>query len=159
MLSQISHLSPVAHSCNSQRPPQGGGFPDRYRTHARDRARRPAPKDGVMIDSNENPLGPSHAARDAISAILPLGGRDLPIAPTTWSTLSRDRKASIPTICASFPGPPLRLVSRSPLSLHRKEATSPPIPALKPARIAATATEARAVKVPLTNITRTTSKP
>ncbi|MFZ0993910.1 MAG: pyridoxal phosphate-dependent aminotransferase, partial [Candidatus Sulfotelmatobacter sp.] len=29
----------------------------------------------VMIDSNENPLGPSQPARDAMSAILPLGGR------------------------------------------------------------------------------------
>jgi histidinol-phosphate aminotransferase len=32
-------------------------------------------KDGVMIDSNENPLGPSQAARDAASAIVPQGGR------------------------------------------------------------------------------------
>ncbi|MGC2609556.1 MAG: pyridoxal phosphate-dependent aminotransferase [Candidatus Sulfotelmatobacter sp.] len=35
----------------------------------------PFSTDGVMIDSNENPLGPSQPARDAISAILPLGGR------------------------------------------------------------------------------------
>ncbi len=40
-------------------------------------ARRPYSKDGVMIDSNENPLGPCQAARDAISAIIPLGGRYL----------------------------------------------------------------------------------
>src|SRR5580700_10696535 len=40
-------------------------------------ARRPASKDGVMIDSNENPLGPSQAAREAISAIIPQGGRYL----------------------------------------------------------------------------------
>jgi histidinol-phosphate aminotransferase len=33
--------------------------------------------DGVMIDSNENPLGPSQPARDAISSIIPLGGRYL----------------------------------------------------------------------------------
>jgi histidinol-phosphate aminotransferase len=38
-------------------------------------ARGPAPRDGVMIDSNENPLGPSQSARDAISAIIPQGGR------------------------------------------------------------------------------------
>ncbi|MFZ0952083.1 MAG: pyridoxal phosphate-dependent aminotransferase [Candidatus Sulfotelmatobacter sp.] len=35
----------------------------------------PFSADGVMIDSNENPLGPSQPARDAMSAILPLGGR------------------------------------------------------------------------------------
>ena len=38
---------------------------------------RPFSKEAVMIDSNENPLGPSQSARDAMSAILPLGGRYL----------------------------------------------------------------------------------
>ena len=38
-------------------------------------ARGTAPKDGVMIDSNENPLGPCQNAREAISAIIPQGGR------------------------------------------------------------------------------------
>jgi histidinol-phosphate aminotransferase len=37
--------------------------------------RRPVTTDGVVIDSNENPLGPSQGARDAISAIIPQGGR------------------------------------------------------------------------------------
>jgi histidinol-phosphate aminotransferase len=33
------------------------------------------PPGAVVIDSNENPLGPSQGARDAMAAILPLGGR------------------------------------------------------------------------------------
>lgn len=37
--------------------------------------RRPHAADAVMIDSNENPLGPSAGARDAMTAILPRGGR------------------------------------------------------------------------------------
>ncbi|HWJ48095.1 MAG TPA: hypothetical protein VNS62_10600, partial [Candidatus Udaeobacter sp.] len=37
--------------------------------------RRPHAADAVMIDSNENPLGPCQAARDAMAAILPQGGR------------------------------------------------------------------------------------
>jgi len=37
--------------------------------------RRPAPPGAVVIDSNENPLGPSQAARDAMAAIIPTGGR------------------------------------------------------------------------------------
>jgi histidinol-phosphate aminotransferase len=38
--------------------------------------RRPAhAADAVLIDTNENPLGPCQAARDAMSAILPQGGR------------------------------------------------------------------------------------
>src|SRR5579862_9139875 len=36
---------------------------------------RPYTTDGVFIDSNENPLGPSQPAREAISAIIPQGGR------------------------------------------------------------------------------------
>jgi histidinol-phosphate aminotransferase len=38
-------------------------------------ARRPHAADAVLIDANENPLGPSQAARDAMAAILPQGGR------------------------------------------------------------------------------------
>src|SRR6478672_4753043 len=37
--------------------------------------RRPHSPNAVMIDSNENPLGPCQAARDAMAAILPQGGR------------------------------------------------------------------------------------
>ncbi len=41
-------------------------------------ASRPSVPDGaVMIDSNENPLGPCAAAREAIAAITPQGGRYL----------------------------------------------------------------------------------
>ena len=38
-------------------------------------ARRPHAKDAVMIDSNENPLGPGPGAREALAAIIPQGGR------------------------------------------------------------------------------------
>lgn len=38
---------------------------------------RPSGPDSVMIDANENPLGPCQAARDAMAAILPRGGRYL----------------------------------------------------------------------------------
>jgi len=37
--------------------------------------RRPHAPDAVLIDSNENPLGPCQAAREAMAAILPQGGR------------------------------------------------------------------------------------
>lgn len=36
---------------------------------------RPFTADAVFIDSNENPLGPGQAARAAVSAIIPQGGR------------------------------------------------------------------------------------
>lgn len=38
-------------------------------------ARTPVPPGAVMIDSNENPLGPCQAARSAITAMIPQGGR------------------------------------------------------------------------------------
>jgi histidinol-phosphate aminotransferase len=38
-------------------------------------ARRSRAHDGIMIDANENPLGPCAAARDAVAAITPQGGR------------------------------------------------------------------------------------
>lgn len=37
--------------------------------------RRPHAPDAVLIDANENPLGPCQAARDAMATILPQGGR------------------------------------------------------------------------------------
>src|SRR5437879_13487030 len=37
--------------------------------------RRPHAPDAIMIDSNENPLGPCQSARDAMASILPQGGR------------------------------------------------------------------------------------
>ncbi len=37
--------------------------------------RKPVPPGAVVIDANENPLGPCDAARKAISDITPQGGR------------------------------------------------------------------------------------
>ena len=37
--------------------------------------RKPHSPDAVLIDSNENPLGPCQAARDAMASIIPHGGR------------------------------------------------------------------------------------
>ena len=66
-------------------------------------ARGPAPRNGVMIDSNENPLGPCQGARDAISAIIPLGGRYLfDLTDDLVHTLCTARRPQGPTMCASF---------------------------------------------------------
>jgi histidinol-phosphate aminotransferase len=39
--------------------------------------RPPAPAGAIMLDSNENPLGPCSAARDAVAAVIPQSGRYL----------------------------------------------------------------------------------
>src|ERR1700747_498963 len=38
-------------------------------------AHKAIPKDAVIINANENPLGPSQKARDAVAAIISQGGR------------------------------------------------------------------------------------
>ncbi len=38
-------------------------------------AHRPAPANAILINSNENPLGPCEAARNAAAAMIPQGGR------------------------------------------------------------------------------------
>src|SRR5208282_3152266 len=67
------------------------------------------PKDAVMIDSNENPLGPGDAAREAAAGVVPQGGRysswlteDL---ETTFTSLEGLKKEYIRT----FPGSSLPL--------------------------------------------------
>lgn len=37
--------------------------------------RGPVPKDAVVIDANENPLGPSQSAREAVAGVIAQGGR------------------------------------------------------------------------------------
>src|SRR5271155_115071 len=73
-------------------------------------ARRPAPKDAVMIDSNENPLGPSQPARDAIAAIIPQGGRYLDNLTEELIHTFAQQEGVNPDCIHAFPGstPPLR---------------------------------------------------
>jgi len=53
--------------------------------------RPPAPPGAVMIDSNENPLGPCDAARDAVASIIPQSGRYLdPLTDQLIKQLARN---------------------------------------------------------------------
>jgi len=94
-------------------------------------ARRPVSKDGVMIDSNENPLGPGQAAREAISAIIPQGGRYLDNLTDDLIHTFAQQETSTPSGSARFPVPAHPCALESSLSLHRRKVTSPPIPATK----------------------------
>jgi histidinol-phosphate aminotransferase len=51
------------------------GMPILTEQHLASMDPHPFPKGAVVIDKNENPLGPCSAARDAINAIAPQGGR------------------------------------------------------------------------------------
>ncbi len=113
-------------------------------------AHRPYTTDGVMIDSNENPLGPSQSARDAISAIIPQGGRysdNLTDDLVHTFTQLEDLK---PEYVHAFPGstPPLHFGVVAFTSPQRSYVTADP--GYEAGMHAAAAAQARVVKVPLT---------
>src|SRR5271170_5738329 len=111
---------------------------------------KPFSKDGVMIDSNENPLGPSQAARDAISAIIPLGGRYLDHLTEELVNTFAQGEGLNPDYVQIFPGssPPLRFAVVAFTSSQRSYVTADP--GYEAGMMASAATGARVVKVPLT---------
>jgi histidinol-phosphate aminotransferase len=113
-------------------------------------ARRPISKDGVMIDSNENPLGPGQSAREAISAIIPQGGRYLDhLTEDLVNTFARLEGLS-PDYLQIFPGstPALRFGVAAFISPQKSYVTADP--GFEAGMFAAKVAEARVVKVPLT---------
>jgi len=113
-------------------------------------ARRPVSKDGVMIDSNENPLGPGQAAREAISAIIPQGGRYLNNLTDDLIHTFAQQEGLNPEWIRAFPGssPPLRFGVIAFTSPQKSYVTADP--GYEAGVFAAAATQARVVKVPLT---------
>ena len=115
-------------------------------------AARPRAHDAnaVLIDSNENPLGPGQAARDAIAGIIPRGGRysdnltdDLVSTFAQTEGLNRDW---INVTAGSTP--PLTLAVLAFTSPQRSYVTADP--GFELGMMAATYSGARVVKVPLT---------
>src|SRR5712672_608049 len=113
-------------------------------------ARRPASKDGVMIDSNENPLGPCQAARDAISAIIPQGGRYLDNLTDELIHTFAQQEGLKPDYVHAFPGstPALHFGVIAFTSPQKSYVTADP--GYEAGMFAAGASQARIVKVPLT---------
>ncbi len=58
-----------------------------------DRPKFADPNKGIHIDANENPMGPSQGARQAMIEIVPRGGRYLFTVKMSWSRSSPSRKA------------------------------------------------------------------
>src|SRR5580693_3560615 len=110
----------------------------------------PFSAEGVMIDSNENPLGPSQPARDAISAIIPLGGRCLVNLTDELIHTFAQQEGLNPDFIRVFPGstPPLRFTVVAFTSPQRSYVGADP--GYEAGPFAAEATGARVVKVPLT---------
>lgn len=112
--------------------------------------RLPHSKDAVLIDSNENPLGPCQAARDAISAIIPLGGRYSDnLTDELVSTFAQSEGLN-PDYVYSTAGstPPLCLSVLAFTSTQKSYVTADP--GFETGMMMAAVSGARVVKVPLT---------
>ena len=112
--------------------------------------RPPHSKDAVVIDSNENPLGPCQAARDAISAIIPLGGRYSDnLTDELVSTFAQSEGLN-PDYIYSTAGstPPLCLSVLAFTSPQKSYVTADP--GFETGMMMAAVSGARVVKVPLT---------
>jgi len=112
--------------------------------------RRPHAPDAVLIDANENPLGPSQSARDAMAAILPQGGRYSDNLTDDLVNLFAQQEALNPDYVRVTVG------STPPLALSVIAFTSPqkplviPDPCFELAMNVAAHVGTRVVKVPLT---------
>jgi histidinol-phosphate aminotransferase len=111
---------------------------------------RPLSKDAVMIDSNENPLGPSQPARDAISAVIPFGGRYLDNLTDELIHTFAQQEGLDPESIRPFAGstPPLRFAVVAFTSPQRSYVGADP--GYEAGPMNAEALGARVVKVPLT---------
>jgi len=113
-------------------------------------ARHTLTHEGVMIDANENPLGPCPAAREAVAAIAPQGGRY-----SDWLTDDLVKEIAQaeglkPEYARVYPGSsePLHHTVAAFASAQRSYVTADP--GYEAGMFAAAAVKARVVKVPLT---------
>ena len=115
---------------------------------ARARVHDPAPG-GVMIDANENPLGPCASAREAMAAILPQGGRYLDGLTDDLVKQMVQREGVKPEYVRLYPGSsePLHHTVCAYTSASRSYVTADP--GYEAGMHAASAVKAKVVKVPL----------
>lgn len=112
--------------------------------------RRPHSQDAVLIDSNENPLGPCPAARDAVSAIIPLGGRYSDNLTDDLVTIFAQQEGLKPdsVYCTAGSTPPLSLSVLAFTSAQKSYVTADP--GFETGMMMSAISGARVVKVPLT---------
>jgi len=112
--------------------------------------RRPHAKDAVLIDANENPLGPCQAARDAVAAIIPQGGRYSDNLTDDLVGLFAQQEGLNPDwiSCTAGSTPPLTLSVLAFTSPQKSYVTADPC--FETGMMMAGIAGARVVKVPLT---------
>jgi len=112
--------------------------------------RKAIPKDAILLNANENPLGPSSAARDAVSAIIPQGGRyQWELTGKLVGTIAQ-MEGLAPEYVTVFPGSsgPLHHAVLAFTSASKSYVTAEP--GYEAGMHAAGVSGARVVKVPLT---------
>jgi histidinol-phosphate aminotransferase len=112
--------------------------------------RQPHAKDAILIDSNENPLGPCQAARDAVAGIIPLGGRYSDnLTDELVNTFAQQEGLNPDWIyCTAGSTPPLMLSVLAFTSPQKSYVTADPC--FETGMMMAGIAGARVVKVPLT---------
>jgi histidinol-phosphate aminotransferase len=112
--------------------------------------RRPHAQDAVLIDSNENPLGPCQTARDAVSAIVPQGGRYSDNLTDDLVTTFAQQEGLKPdsVYCTAGSTPPLSLSVLAFTSPQKSYVTADP--GFETGIMMSSISGARVVRVPLT---------
>ena len=112
--------------------------------------RRPHAPDAVMIDSNENPLGPCQSAREAMAAIIPQGGRYLDNLTDELVATFAEKEGLNPDYIHATAGstPPLALSVLAFTSPQKSYVTADP--GFETGMMTAEHAGARVIKVPLT---------
>ena len=109
------------------------------------------PKDAVIIDQNENPLGPAVSARQAAAAAIPESGRYSTWIADDLVSYFAEQQGLTPEQVAVYPGSsaPLHYSVLAFTSAKRSYVTADP--GYEAGMFAAQVSTARVVKVPLTN--------
>jgi histidinol-phosphate aminotransferase len=113
-------------------------------------ARHALTHDGIMIDSNENPLGPSPAARDAVAAIASQGGRYSDWLTDDLVNQLAQAEGLKPEYVRVFPGSSEPLHHTVAVFSSPKRSYVTADPGYEAGMFAAEHVNARVVKVPLT---------
>lgn len=110
----------------------------------------PIPKDAVVIDQNENPLGPSQGAREALAAVVPESGRYSTWITDDLASYFADEQGLKPEQVAVYPGSsaPLHYGVLAFTSAARSYVSADP--GYEAGGFAARVSSARVVNVPLT---------
>src|SRR5258708_195416 len=118
--------------------------------HLAAKVRGQIPKDAILIDSNENPLGPTQAARDAVVAITPRGGRSCANLTEDLVRTFAQTEGLTPDYIQAFPGSTGPLVGSVLAFTSPQKSYVTADPGFESGMHAAETSGARVIKVPLT---------